>query len=287
MIGGIDSLSRQYGGICKGCYVGQMAAPNSQDLLQEFESAKGIAQGLFREVSKVMPSAVAVTMQAIKEALGDPPFNAAYIKDNFSALIFDLQGRAYGLYLEAERSACAPVIADYVSSDGLGGDVSQIFSNSFFGLDRFFLSLTQSRRTRAGAAFETVVTTLFEALGYPYTFQPDLSGSKPDFVLPSLSHYNAYATDCLIFTCKRTLRERWRQVVTEGLTGQSFYLATIDDGLTASELGRMKARNVIVVVPTKIKSTCYSGVLNVIDFEAFFDHHLDPAVTRWKASGVI
>ena len=75
--------------------------------------------------------------------------------------------------------------------------------------------------------------------------------------------------------------------MTEGLTGQAFYLATIDDGLSAAELNKMKDRNVIVVVPTAIKGKSYSTALNVTDFESFFDHHLDPAVKRWKVHGVI
>jgi hypothetical protein len=89
------------------------------------------------------------------------------------------------------------------------------------------------------------------------------------------------------FTCKRTLRERWRQVVTEGLTGQAFYLATIDEGISVPELTRMRERNVIVVVPEAIKSSYYLTQLNVISFENFFDHHLDPALGRWKANSVI
>ena len=267
-----------------------MTVPTSLELLAEFEAAKLSASALFRRAAKNMPSAVSITRQAIQEALGSPPYNVTFIKDNFSALVLDLQARAYGLYLEAERRACGPVLAEYVAANqaaGTDNGLPQSLSDAFFVLDRFCLSLTQSRRTRAGAAFETVVTTLFEALRYPYTAQPELSGSKPDFVLPSVAHYEAFATDCLIFTCKRTLRERWRQVVTEGLTGQAFYLATIDEKLSVAELERMKGRNVLVVVPATIKSKCYPGILNVIDFESFFDHHLDPAVKRWAAHGVI
>ena len=267
-----------------------MSGTTSHVLLAEFDAAKVSAQKLFRIAAKQIPSAVEVTRQAIQEALGSPPYDVVFIKDNFSDLVHDLQTRAYGLYLEAERRACGPILAEYVATNAASrSDQSLLgsFSESFFVLDRFCLSLTQSRRTRAGTAFETVVTTLFEALGYPYTAQPELSGSKPDFVLPSVVHYGAFATDCLIFTCKRTLRERWRQVVTEGLTGQAFYLATIDEGLSKAELDRMKSRNVLVVVPASIKLQRYSMALNVIDFESFFDHHLDPAVNRWSANGVI
>lgn len=264
-----------------------MTTGGSAALLAEFEAAKIQARQLFAKCADGIPSAEAVTRQAIEEALGHPPYDVDYVKDNFSSLVADVQVRAYGLYLEAERRVCGAVLANFTSKQsGESSDESEL-SESFFVLDRFFLSLTQSRRTRAGSAFETVVTTLFEALQYPYTAQPDLSGSKPDFILPSIGHYGAFAADCLIFTCKRTLRERWRQVITEGMTGQAFYLATIDEGLSQSELQRMKDRNVLVVVPAALKDKCYRAVLNVISFEVFFDHHLDPAVRRWKANGVL
>ena len=123
-------------------------------------------------------------------------------------------------------------------------------------------------------------------MGYPYTHQPELIDSRPDYVLPSIAHYNTYAADCIVFTCKRTLRERWRQVVTEGTTSL-FFLATIDDKLSAPELARMQQSRVIVVVPADLKQHKYGDNHNVISFEDFFEHRLDPAVKRWRASGAV
>ena len=266
-----------------------MSAPTSTELLEEFEAAKDIAKRLFKLCSDI-PNGVVLTNKAISERLGSPPYDIGFIKDNFSSLVSELQIAAYGYYLEAEREVCGAVLADYVKSEMHGesaGEALASLQRSFFIFDRFFLSLTQSRRQRAGASFEVVVQTLFGALGYPDTSQSELSGSRPDFVLPSVEHYRAFAADCLIFTCKRTLRERWRQVVTEGLTGQAFYLATIDERISVPELTRMRERNVIVVVPEAIKSSYYLTQLNVISFENFFDHHLDPALGRWKANSVI
>ena len=257
--------------------------------LKEFETASAIARALFKECAGI-PSGVDLTRKAISDALGEPPYDTAYIKDNFSGLVSSLQLAAYGFYLAAEREACSKVLAKHLASqiEASGADdILDAVRQSFFTWDRFYLSLTQSRRQRAGASFETVVQTLFEALGYPYTSQPELSGSRPDFVLPSVEHYRVFAADCIIFTCKRTLRERWRQVVTEGLTGQAFYLATIDEKISAPELNKMKERNIIIVVPAAIKAEIYGTHLNVISFESFFDHHLDPALNRWKANGVV
>lgn len=265
-----------------------MSAQTSLELLAEFEAAKKSAKALFRRAGKDMPGAGAVTRQAIREALGHRPYDVAYIKDNFSALVYDLQVRAYGLYLEAERRACAPILADYVASrlsDGNESSFRQAFVDSFFVLDRFYLSLTQSRRTRAGSAFETVVTTLFEALGYPYSAQPVLSGSKPDFVLPSVAHYNAFATDCLTFSAAATLGADWSSKIIEGLMGQLVFLATTDERISLADLEKLKQHKFRLVVPKHIKSRRYGSALNVIDFEFFFAYWLDPALKRWTASG--
>lgn len=95
--------------------------------------------------------------------------------------------------------------------------------------------------------------------------------------------------DCIIFTAKRTLRERWRQIVTEGTRGLGFYLATIDEKVSKNALDEMKKHRIYLVVPERIKSTNseYNKAENVITFEDFFKYHLDPSVERWKAKKII
>jgi len=95
--------------------------------------------------------------------------------------------------------------------------------------------------------------------------------------------------DAIIFTVKRTLRERWRQIVTEGTRGMGFFLATIDENVTPRDLKDMLASRIYLVVPTRIKALRkdYTDAPNVITFESFFAFHLDPAMVRWKAAGVI
>mgnify|MGYP001074189975 CR=1 FL=1 len=259
-------------------------------LQSEFDAESVFARKLFAKASKLIPSTTEIAEAAIQTSISEKLSDPAYLKDNFSELVSQIQLAAYFAYLEAERLACGNVLGDMLAYEVSGTDPNEVKSaitSRFFTLDRFFLSLTQSRRTRAGATFEAVVSVLFKALDYTYSPQPYIGDSRPDFVLPNIEHYQNYATDCLIFTCKRTLRERWRQVVTEGMAGQAVFLATIDERLSKPELSRMKAQNVIVVVPRTLKSELYLDALNVISFEDFFDHHLDPAIKRWKSTGVI
>jgi len=133
-----------------------------------------------------------------------------------------------------------------------------------------------------------VLKTLFKKLNYPFDEQQVING-KPDFLMPSRNHYDTNSMDCIIFTVKRTLRERWRQIVTEGTRGLGFYLATIDESISGKQLGEMRDNRIHLVIPANIKGKVerYTSAHNVITFEEFFRYHLDPAVTRWKERGII
>ena len=51
----------------------------------------------------------------------------------------------------------------------------------------------------------------------------------------------------------------------------------------------MKDHRIYLVMPGNIKAEAanYTDADNVISFEEFFKHHLDPAVVRWKDKGII
>ena len=110
---------------------------------------------------------------------------------------------------------------------------------------------------------------------------------KPDFLMPSEAYFRKNPPDCIIFTAKRTLRERWRQVVTEGAHGAGFFLATIDDKVSDNALKGMLDNRITLVVPEGIRAESYPDKNNVLSFKRFFEDHLDPAVERWKRRGVI
>ncbi|GJM41507.1 MAG: hypothetical protein DHS20C20_17890 [Ardenticatenaceae bacterium] len=252
---------------------------------------KQFAREIFSVAKTSIPSGREIAKIAIDEifkAYGD---DLEKIKANASTIVASVQSRAYEIYLSYEASASAAALKQAISAQlppgATSNDLFEYMAENFAIFDKFFLSLTQSRKPRAGSAFEDVVSALLQSLGYPFTPQPELAESRPDYVLPSIEYYNSYAADCIIFTCKRTLRERWRQVVTEGGTGQSFFLGTIDEKLTSDELSKMKDRRVIVVVPKEVEETKYAKYANVISFERFFLHHLDPAMARWKAGGIV
>ena len=244
---------------------------------------------LFAAMRGKIPNATKLAELALKLRLENEVNRADVIRANFSSLISELQVDSYNLYLERERAEGGKIIREYLEGQA-GGNTSPdavlgAAQESFNELDRFFLSLTQSRRSRAGTAFQEIMATMLTELGYAFEAQPVLKDSKPDFVLPSKAVYEMNAPDCIILTLKRTLRERWRQVPTEGSTGSGFFLATIDEKVPAAEIEKMKELNVRLVVPVKMKTTIYSRFANVISFEDFLEDHLDPSMKKWKKAG--
>jgi hypothetical protein len=248
-----------------------------------------IARALFAATRDNIPSATKLA----HEALANSKFGAmgaTGLKNAFSEAVSSLQVDAYQLYLENEKehagAAILKVFSPIIAKANDNLQALEAIAANFGALDKFSLSLTQSRRSRAGTAFEVIVSELFSRLGYPYSAQADVHGSSPDYVLPSIEWYLKFPSDSIIFTLKRTLRERWRQIVTESSSGK-FYLATIDENVSGPGLAQMMQRNISLVVPADVKTNNYANKLNVISFEDFFDDHLDPAMLRWRKAGAI
>jgi hypothetical protein len=215
-----------------------------------------------------------------------------WIRQNFSNLVEHVQIDAYREYLAAEQSAGSKALSDVflplIGEHATAAQMVGVLGQYFYALDRFFLGLTQGRRPRAGGAFELLIKELFVQLRYPFSPQPIING-QPDFILPSIEHFRRNPPDAIIFTVKRTLRERWRQIVTEGTRGLGFFLATIDEKVAERDLEAMLQSRIHLVVPARVKTLRpdYEAAVNVITFEHFFQFYLDPAMERWRAAGVI
>lgn len=219
-------------------------------------------------------------------------YNTEQVKENFDALLQATEKEAYRIYLEYEREYGSKVLKAFVEDLIQTGELSDlskaggVLCNYFTLFDRFFLSLAQSRKSRAGKSFEDIHNSLFKRLGYRFDEQRVING-KPDFLMPYFEHYQKNPMDCIIFTSKRTLRERWRQIVTEGTRGLGFFLATIDEDVTNAQLDEMRKNRIYLVCPNQIIENRYKGVVNVLSFTQFFKDYLDPAMERWERNGII
>lgn len=260
--------------------------PSADEILQLYQLLR---KAFLREI----PSGNQIAATAVREALADHAGDEAWIRRNFSKLVENVQLDAFDVYLAAEQTAGSKALAEVflplIGSQATAAEMVEVLGQYFYALDRFFLGLTQGRRPRAGGAFELLIRELFVRLRYPFSAQPKISGGQPDFILPSVEYFRKNPPDAIIFTVKRTLRERWRQIVTEGTHGLGFFLATIDEAISAGDLAAMLQSRIQIVVPARIKALRpdYEAAVNVITFEHFFQYHLDPAMQRWRAAGVV
>jgi hypothetical protein len=228
---------------------------------------------LFDAFKDNMPDNSILCSNAAKIVLSD--YNEDDIKKNFSTLVSKMQDEIYQQYLYAQKAAGQKVFDNIIFEVG---------TVNFEEVDSFMMSIFQSRKSRAGKAFEFTIKEMFSRLSYPFAEQVNVNGATPDFIMPSEEYFRKRPLDSIIFTAKRTLRERWRQVVTEANQGYSFFLATIDTKIAPNQLKQAADHKIYIVVPESIKNDNphYAEAYNVLSFEEFFEHHLDPALKRWK-----
>ena len=217
--------------------------------------------------------------------------DASEIKDRFNEIFTTTLSKVYKMYQEYERNAGKVALVRTVAErlpTGSAMDLAVYLGDRFNGIDEYCLSLGQGRKSRAGATIEDVVEKLFVQLGYEFDTQPLVNG-KPDFIFPSKAQYEENANQTIVFTTKRTARERWRQIITEGARGAQLFLGTIDPDITSHQLSEMNDHRVWVVVPQDMKNKIpdYKNAPNVIPYREFFDDWLDPAMERWKRRGII
>jgi type II restriction enzyme len=112
-------------------------------------------------------------------------------------------------------------------------------------------SLLQRRKGRAGLSFQNHFQDILTEEKIPYDAQPDIEG-LPDFVIPSVEAYKdkSFPLDrLLILGLKTTCKDRWRQVLEEGPRVRRKHIVTLQQGISVSQLLKMKKSNVSLVVP--------------------------------------
>ncbi len=209
----------------------------------------------------------------------------ARVEENFNKYLKELLSLEFQIYKEYERKCSAEIIRRAVD-EGLLRDTgrlsesTELNSNELF---TFFLSISQSRKTRAGGSFEKHVRYLFELLGYPFDRQKVLDG-KVDYVIPNAQAFRRNRTACVVISVKRTLRERWRQVIGElsSTNAGKIYILTADERVSRAKVEEMKSHNINLVVWDDYKSGKFGDSYNVLGFTSFVRVHLPSSRELWQ-----
>lgn len=147
------------------------------------------------------------------------------------------------------------------------------FCNQFHqDIYQFNLSLTQSRRVKAGKELENIVELIFKACDIPIKRQGIIEekGVKKiiDLVSPSPENYQINPEKVILISCKTTLRERWQEVLEEirDIQGSQIFLVTLDEKFPDSLLSSLTKFNIQLVVLETVKQN-YSTNKYIISLE--------------------
>jgi len=142
------------------------------------------------------------------------------------------------------------------------------------GFISFSLSVQNRRKSRAGLALESHIEALLNAFEINYSRGAITeNGNKPDFLFPGAAHYadSTFPADRLtMLGAKSTLKERWRQVLSEAERIGTKHLLTLEPGISLKQTAEMQAKQLQLVLPRDLHTTYkpeqQAWLMNISDF---------------------
>ncbi len=154
------------------------------------------------------------------------------------------------LFRRLERHIVARRIEQgFVSQDGTDVD----------GFIKFSLSVQNRRKSRAGYALEHHLEQLFVDNKVNYSRGAITENkSKPDFIFPDIKLYHNEQFSATLLTMlgvKTSLKDRWRQVLSEAARIDNKHLLTLEPGISNDQTEEMKSDSLQLVLPKPIHLT--------------------------------
>jgi len=153
--------------------------------------------------------------------------------------------------------------------DALQEAVTRLLKGWHVMLRGLFLSVSQSRKQRGGKDFEYQIRTLLELAAIPNEAQS--RRERADFLLPSSAMLQTERPKAVLLSVKRTLRERWQQVVRElqDIGCPNTYLATAEDRVAPTVVQGINLHNIYVVVWEQVKREQFPTTAMVLGYNQF------------------
>lgn len=153
-------------------------------------------------------------------------------------------------------------------------EVEKRLQKGFSSVEEFIqysLSVQNRRKARAGLAMERHLESIFRANSLKFSRNPITELKKrPDFIFPAIQCYRKREFPAKYLThlgAKTSVKERWRQVVTEADRIEQKHLCTLDTSISEDQLKEMSSLHVKLVIPAPSLSQGYSE--NIISLHEF------------------
>ena len=159
--------------------------------------------------------------------------------------------------------------------------ISRLLSGWHGLLRGLYLSIAQSRKQRGGKDFEYELQSLLTLGDIPFEVQSQKD--RADFIFPSSDLLYKERPKAVLLTAKRTLRERWQEVVNElaAIQCPNTYLATAEEKIASNALSGIRARNIYVIVWDEVKSSRYQSEPFVVGYSKFLQDLTRHFLPQW------
>lgn len=146
------------------------------------------------------------------------------------------------------------IVAERIANGFLSAGDADV--DGFLG---FSLSVQNRRKARAGQSLEHHLEALFTANGISYARGAETENkNKPDFLFPGKTAYHNGDFDPAGLTmlgAKSSLKDRWRQVLSEAERIPEKHLLTLAPGISENQTDEMRAKHLQLVIPKRLHET--------------------------------
>ena len=127
------------------------------------------------------------------------------------------------------------------------------------GFLSFSLSVQNRRKSRVGLALENHLEAVFAAQGIRYRRGAETENrNKPDFLFPGPDEYQDQSFPdgrLTMLGAKSTLKDRWRQVLSEARRIEDKHIQTLEPGISENQTSEMQAKRLQLVIPRRLHNT--------------------------------
>jgi len=223
---------------------------------------------ILEKTKKIIPSIDKIIIEAINQISGSK-LSQQYIKTHFSDAIISLEKKAHTIYNGYQDKAFSYAIDEWVISNS--SEILQWSKN--LSPDEFArkicrqitplaakleFSLGQGRKSRGGKSLERIVTKLLTKINIrcqrPKGKKERKKLKRIDVVVPDQKTALTTPDKAYFLSCKRTLRERWKQAIPEQKPSWRVFLITIDEILPEEKADEIHELGMIVYVRDELKT---------------------------------
>lgn len=146
-----------------------------------------------------------------------------------------------------------------IVAERIGSGFEAIDGADVDGFLSFSLSVQNRRKSRAGQALENHLEAVFQAHAIRYSRGGETENrNKPDFLFPGQNEYRDPTfpeTRLTMLGAKSTLKDRWRQVLSEAARIEHKHLLTLEPGVSENQTDEMRVKQLQLVIPRRLHAT--------------------------------